>query len=503
MDVPTTTGDSEILRRGGEAMARGELTEALRIFEHAVEVETGAYRVCALVNIASVRDQLGEHADAVRRYREALAQMPSDAPRLHPSTLIGLSQALQHLGELDAAQQELDRARELLAGDDAPGELRFSCLVSATAVALHRQQWARAIELANESLHAAWQFDPDRAGHPLSNLAAAHFETGRWELAEDFAAQALAAFEAAGDAAGIAETRQNLAIMYVRLGRFDDAEPLLLDAHDFFTTSGAHYYAGITWKMRGFIDEHREHLARAETHYRHALRGFEESGAVIDAADVRTRLATLAFATGRLDEGAAELTSARTVYADHGLTMHCAQLDFWHAGLLEPFVETVPGMLAHAAGLAIPAALALDAARYELPDGAQRENWDRRIADPALRLAFRYAYLAGDAALLGDLIEMRCTGTTLDIDRIATAPPHTPMGTFEPFQPPAADPGPGHDALQLGTALAAVAAGAGLPVTPPPHVAVPPDGHIALAGWIAAAEQRYRRRLRDDRVVHA
>ncbi|UFS93119.1 tetratricopeptide repeat protein [Nocardia huaxiensis] len=502
-DGPTVSGDSEILRAGGEAMARGELGEALRIFERAVEVESGTYRVCALVNIASVKNQLGEHSEAAERYREALGQMPAEAPRLHPSTLIGLSQALQHLGELDEAQEHLDGARELLAVDGAPGDLRFACLVSATAVALHRHQFARAIELAHESLHAAWQFAPEQAGHPLNNLAAAHFETGRWELAEDFAGQALIAFEVSGNPAGVAETQLNLATMYVRLGRFDAAEPLLSRSQQFFTTAGAAYYAGIGWKMAGFIAQHRDQAERAEERYHRALRGFEESGAVIDAADVRTRLATLAFAAGRLDVGETELAAARATYAEHGLTMHCAQLDAWHAGLLEPLVESVPGMLSHAAGLAIPAALILDAARYELPDGTQRENWDRRIADPALRLAFRYAFLAGDATLLADLIEMRCAGTTLDIARLSESSPHLSTGTLEPFEPPAPTSGPGNDALQLGTALAAVAAGAGLPVTPPPHVAVPPDGHLALAGWITAAEQRYDRRLRADRVVHA
>ncbi|MEV6770019.1 tetratricopeptide repeat protein [Nocardia sp. NPDC051030] len=495
--------DSAVLRAGADAVARGELREALRIFEAAIGTETGDYRVCAMVDAACLTDQLGDHAGAVVRFREALAQMPPHAPRMRPGTLINLSQALQRLGDLDAAQEALDQARGLLTAEDAPGDLRFACLVSLTAVALYRQQWSLAIELANESLDAAARFDPDRVGHPLMNLATAHFETGRWELAEDFAMQALDAFLAAGDRGGVAETRQNLAVMYMRSGRFDDAHPLLVEAQEFFDSAGDAHRAGIGWKVMGFIAEHRGRPDTANTRYRQALQRFEESGAVVDAADVRARLATVAFTTGHFADGETELAAARTIYAEHGLGLHCAQLDFWHAGLLEPLLESTPGLLRRAVDLALPAALALDAVRCELPDGTQRETWNRRIADPALRLAFRYAYLTGDAHLVADLIETKCAGTTPDIARLSATPPRTPLDPIDPLDAPMTKSGPVNDALQLGTALAAVAASAGLPVTPPPHVAVAPDGHIALAAWITAAEQRYGRRLRDDRVVPA
>ncbi|MFE3983250.1 tetratricopeptide repeat protein [Nocardia tengchongensis] len=495
-------GESPLLRAGAEAVERGELREALRIFERATQVEQGDLRLCALVDVAVVTDRLGDHAAAAARFREALAQMPVDARRMYPGALIGLSQVLQNLGDLDGAQEALELAREALGRDDAPGDLRLACLVSSTAVALHRQQWWRALDLASESLDAARRFGPEHAGHPLMNLAAAHFETGRWELAQDFAGQALAAFEAVDDPAGVAETRQNLALMHTRTGSFEAAELLLAAAQEYFEAAGAAHRAGIGRKVMGFIAEQRGQTDAAEARYREALHRFEESHAVIDAADVRLRLATTAFAAGRFEGGESELALARGSYAARGLGLHCAQLDYWHAGLLEPLVTQVPGLLARAVDLAVPAALALDAVRYELPDGAQRDSWNRRIVNPALRLAFRYAYLAGDARLVADLIENQCAGTILDIDRLDAAPP-APLDLFEPFDPPSESAAAVQDALQLGTALAAVAAGAGLPVAPPPWIAVPPDGHIALSGWLEAAEQRYGRRVRADRVIPA
>ncbi|WP_245721856.1 tetratricopeptide repeat protein [Nocardia crassostreae] len=491
------------MQAGAEAMGRGDLGAALRIFEDAARTATGDVRVAAMVNAAVVTDHSGDHAGAAKRFREALGQMPSHAPRMRPGALIGLSQALQHLGDLDAAQDALEQARGLLAAEDAPVDLRFACGVSATAIALHRSQWARAIELASESLDAATLFAPEQAGHPLMNLAAAHFETGRWDLAEDFAGQALAAFEAAGDIDGVAETRQNLALMHTRSGRFDEAEAPLTASQDYFESAGLAYRAGIGWKVMGFIAEHRVDLETAAARYRQALERFEQSGAEIDAADVRTRLATVAFTGGDHPTGEAELAAARQTYAERGLGLHCAQLDFWHAGLLEPLLDSLPALLPQAVDLAVPAALAFDAVRHELPDGAQRENWNRRMADPALRLAFRYAHLAGDARLIADLIETICAGETLDLDRLSIAPSGLPFDTLDLPTPPVTNQAPVPEALQLGTASAAVAASAGLPITLPPRIAVAPDNHIALADWITAAEQRYGRPLRENRVIPA
>lgn len=124
MSEPTTDDsrpESPLLRAGAEAVGRGELWEALRIFERAVEVEEGDLRLCALVDVAVVNDRLGDHVGAVERFREALGEMRTDAPRMYPGALIGLSQALQNLGDLEGAQKALERARTALGGADAPG----------------------------------------------------------------------------------------------------------------------------------------------------------------------------------------------------------------------------------------------------------------------------------------------------------------------------------------------------------------------------------------------
>ncbi|WP_227980720.1 tetratricopeptide repeat protein [Nocardia spumae] len=496
----------ELLYEGAAAHARGEVTEALRIFEHAVRTTTGGVRVSALINAASMRDELGDHTGALTGFRAALTEIPDDATEKRASTLVNYSQALQHVGELDAAQAALEQARELLTGHSELAALRVSCLISLTAVAMHRSQWARAIELATESLDFTARFAPRLRGHPLGNLAAAHFESGRGDLGLDFAHQALAAFETVGDVNGAAESQQTLAMMYARLNRPDDADRYLRDSCLYFEQAGLGYRAGLGLQLTGFLAERHGDLDHVERLYRRALAYFEDSGAALESAGVRIRLATLAFAHGRVGEGQTLLAAAYEIYAVRGLGLQCARVDYWHAALWESVIDdmvTPPPaqVLALARDLAVTSAIAIDAVRYSFPSGTQREQWNREMAAPAVRLAFRFAYLCGDAALIADLIETQCAGTTLDKEATVAAggPPRLP---FDPMPAPG-DPADGPEAgsLRLGSALAHVAAAAGLPVTPPPRLAVAPDGHIALAAYIAAAEQRYGRTVREDRVL--
>ncbi|MEV0711184.1 tetratricopeptide repeat protein [Nocardia aurea] len=573
----------EVLLEGAAAYQRGEVAEALRIFERAARTTTGGLRASALINAASMADELGDHATAIGWYHEALSEIPADAIEKRASALVNYSQALQHVGELDQAQSALEQARALLADNDEFGTLRVACLLSLCAVAFHRGRWHDTIEIATESLDAAVRFAPQLAGHPLMNLAGAYFETGHRELAVDFAAQALAAFESAQDRNGVAETQQNTATMMLRLNRLDEAEPLLQASQEYFERAGLGHRAGIGLKTMGFLAENRGDLDRAYDRYLRGYEYFQASGAVLDAADVQVRLATVAFQTGHMHEGQQLIAAAFHAYAERGLGLHCAQIDYWHATLLEAVLDTMdhpaPEILTAAANLAVTSAVAIDAVRHTFGNGNQREQWNRQIADPAMRMAFRFAYLSGDGPLLTDLIETQCAGTALNIaPSEVREPAQLPFALFDPPTdllgahsdgsetgeagndptPSSRDVGPtrastlddrrdaadpadrlaedngvtdpgaesaldgtetptlmagttpitadrraGASALQLGAALAEVAASAGLPVAPPPRVSVGPDGHIALAAYVATAEQRYGLNVRDDRVVTA
>ena len=490
----------DLLQAGAAAYRGGDAAGALRIFEDAARGGSGRMRLAAMVNAASMADELGEHRRAVSWFRSALAEMPADAGAMRPTALLNMSQALQHLGDLDQAQAALTQARSLLTDDPEHGMLRVSCLLSCTAVAIHRRQWVHSIELATESLDAAMRFAPQLAGHPLMNLAVAYFETGRGELALDFAQQALDAFATARDHNGVAETQQNLALMHIRSGRPQEAEPLLTASQTYFERNGLGPRAGIGLKAQGFAAEMRGENAQAYQLYRRSLTQFIASGAVLEAAETRLRVATAAFSLGRHDEAARLLGESFRVFAEHGLGLHCAQVDFWHARLLESTLTDArsdPHTLAEALRLAVLSALAIDAVRHTFPSGEQRHRWNRELAEPAMRTAFRLAYLRGDARLVSDLVETRCAGATV---RLTEQPPEDPARrwtTLEPQEPPDALSG----TLTMAAALAEVAAGEGIAIAAPPRLRSEPGGRIVLDDYIAEAERRYGRRIRDDRVL--
>ncbi|WP_316573028.1 tetratricopeptide repeat protein [Nocardia canadensis] len=496
----TSDKDDAQLTEGYEAYQRGDLVGALAIFERVADGAAPRLRSAALINAASMADEIGEHRRSVELFQAALAVLPEDAAHQRPAALVNLSQAQQHLGELDAAQQSLEQARELLADTTDQGMVRVACLLSLTAVALHRGQWAHAAELAHESLGATERFAPELAGHPLMNLAASSFETGRHEMAFDFARQAMSAFAATGDQAAVAEASQNLAIMLVRAGRYDEAEEPLRSSQEFFEGAELGHWSGIGYKTLGFLAEGRGDYVAARTHYLRALDRFDSTGVVLDAADVRLRLATVLFALGDPRRCEELLAAAFAEYSAHALGLHCAQLDYWHAELLHTAIERAthpdPALVAQGVGLAVPAALAIDAVRHTLPNGNQREHWHRAVAAPAMRLAFRFAVLSGDGQLVSDLIDTQCAGTSLD--PAAFDDTVTPTLGFELLDAPDEEPvfAP---ALQLGAALADVAAAAGIPVAPPPRLS--DDGRIVLSDFISYAERRYARPVRDDRVI--
>ncbi|WP_216899866.1 tetratricopeptide repeat protein [Nocardia alni] len=486
-----------LLQAGATAYQGGDAAGALRIFEDAARAISGRMRLAAMVNAASMADELGEHRRAVGWFQAALTEMPGDAGAMRPTALVNMSQALQHLGDLDGAQAALTEARSLLTDDPEQGTLRVACLLSCTAVAIHRQQWVYAIELATESLDSARRFAPPLAGHPLMNLAAAYFETGRGELALDFAYQALDAFGTAEDHNGVAETQQNIALMHIRSGSPQEAVPLLAASQKYFERSGLGPRAGIGLKAQGFVAELRGAGAQAYELYGRSLTQFTASDATLEAADARIRVATAAFSLGRHDEARRLLAESFQVFAEHGLGLHCAQVDFWHARLLESALgDAGPEALTEALWLAVPSALAIDAVRHTFPGGEQRHRWNREVAEPAMRSAFRLAYRCGDAGLVSDLIEAQCAGATV---KSAEPAPIAPGSWTMPQvqEPPDAFTG----ALTLAAALAEVAAGEGIAIAAPPRLRYEPGGRIVLEDYIAEAERRYGRQIRDDRVL--
>lgn len=481
------------LTAGADAYRRGDVTTALQIFDEIARADTGGLRIRALVDKATMMDHLGDHHGAIAAYRHALESIADYTDDVKASVLVNLSQSLADVGDLDGAFEAATQARALLVGDGVVGEVLVACYASLTAISIHRQQWARALELATEALDVTISHAPERLGNALQNIAVANSGIGSWELAEDFWRQAIDAFDAEGDFTGAAETQYNLAAHYVRAGRLDEAEPLLDACLATFDRTGKHDRSAAATKTLGILADGRGDAGRAKALYRRSLESFQRSGAILDAASVQTLLATHAFAEGNFAEGEAILAEAFSASASRGIGLLSAQIDVWHASLLEAVVvdsaardpeHPDTATLARALDLAVTAAVAIDAERHTLADSQQRDLWNRQVAAPSMQLAFRLAYMAQDAHVIAELIETQCAGATLDRSTLASEP-----------APPATLVDPSLHSALVG------ALGSGLRVAPPPSLSMAWDGRIALARQTANAQIRYGATLRDDRVL--
>ncbi|MGP4114834.1 hypothetical protein ACTWP5_28505 [Streptomyces sp. 4N509B] len=551
---------ARLLAEGGEAMVRGDARAGHRAFDEAARLAARhphlvSQWVQALQNRASASHQLGDHTAAADGYRRALAiceSLPGDPLLwLRAPLLTGLASVLVHVSDLPGATAAARQARELALGPlvplvDEPSRVSvlFGALTSLTQAAMQGEELVRAQELATEALDVATRHGmTDQQCYPLMNLADIHHTLGHTELAEDFARQGLAAAEASGRPNGIAQLGHCLGQILLRQERLEEAEPLLLGAQEHFEEAGLAHKAAQGWQYLGLLAGLREDLTTAVERFERSARLFEECGAATFAAGTWVRWATAAFALGWREAGEERLTHAADIYAAHpGMGAWRAHLHSTHAQLLAnhlaELVEADPegrlgpeaqAVLARAVDLAVPAALAIDAVRFTLPNGAQRDRWRRQIAEPAMALAFRLATVAGDAALVCQLVESQCAGTPLQESGVPalgastdggivppdelsgfdlpTAQAETPAETqveAPPDAPPPSGTGPGAGALGtgLGGALASVAASAGLPVAPPPRLAFTPEGReIVLAEAVARAEERYGIRVRQERVV--
>ncbi|WP_330293246.1 hypothetical protein [Streptomyces sp. NBC_00576] len=231
-----------------------------------------------------------------------------------------------------------------------------------------------------------------------------------------------------------------------------------------------------------------------------SLAPFEELGASIAAADTILLGAQLAYDQGDITEMKRLAQGARDVYQAREVYERCAQVDLMLARTLEDNLNrTDHGVherrsVDNALSLALPAALTLQAARYDFTTAHARHQW-LQLADEAMELAFRLAVRRQDQGLLFELVEQRSAGALLALDRTPPSAPRTsPPGSVEDagsvfpsaaMKTYARADGP----MTLGGVAAEAAASAGLRVAPPPKVrmAAQGPGRVALQEYIAGA----------------
>lgn len=423
--------------------------------------------------------------------------------------LIARSDLLRRTGRLDEALAGLDEATATLAEFDDPDGLRSAELgLNRVLLLMDRGEWGTAEEQAALLLSGTAASAAEAVPRLLTALGVICSSTGRLDAAEDHFARAEDAFRSLGNTGERQTLLAHRASLAMQRGELDLAERLFTEASAFFEQQRRFGDLAVCEQARSFLADRRGDATGAHDLLAASLDRFARLGAAVAAADSMLTGAQQAYDRGEVEEMQRLAQGARDVYQERGILERCAQVDLMLARTLEDNLNRTDHgdherrSVDTALSLAVPAALALAAARHDFVSAHARSQW-LRLADDAMRLAFRLAVRRQDQGLLFELVEHRCAGAALALSPAAgsVAPSEDTAAVF----PDAAmktygDPDTG--AMTLGGVAAEAAASAGLRVAPPPKVRMSPEtGRIALQEFIEAAEYRYRRRIVDEEEV--
>ncbi|MEW2560198.1 hypothetical protein [Streptomyces griseorubiginosus] len=417
-------------------------------------------------------------------------------------TLLAGAELLRRTGQFDEAQQAVDEASALLAEfDDVEGLRTAEIGLTRVRLLMDRSAWGAAEELASSLLADAPLAEP----YLLDCLGVVCASTVRFEQAEDCFARADEAHLRLGHHAERHQVLAHRAYAALRAGDLDRAEKLYATAAEIFERQGRAEDLAVCEQARAAIAAHRGDTAGAAALTAAGLARFQQVGAAVAAADTMLMGARHAYERGDIDEMKRLAQGARDVYQEREVYERCAQVDLMLARALEDNLNrTDHGVhertsIAHALSLALPAALALEAARYDFASAHARSQW-LQLADDAMQLAFRLALRSNDQGLIFELVEHRCAGASLALSRTSTADRAAPVFPDAAMKTYAPDDGA---PLTLGGVAAEAAASVGLRVAPPPKIVMSAQagGRTALQEYVQAAEFRYHRRIVSEEEV--
>ncbi|MEO3755242.1 hypothetical protein [Streptomyces sp. B6B3] len=479
-------------------------------------------RAHLLSDIATVRltaSDLPGAEDAVQRSRgllDGIASAPM-GPRGRQlwlevllKTLFAGADLLRRTGRLDEALACLDEAAAWLPEfEDPEGESAAVLGLNRVLLLMERGEWGAAEELASAQLATTAATAPGSAGRLLTCLGAICSSTGRYDLAEDYFARAEDGFRATGHTGELRSLLAHRAFVAMHRGELDVAERLFAEASAFFEEQRWFGDLAVCEQARAFLAGLRGDSAGTDGLVAVSLSRFEQLGAAIAAADTMLLGSQQAYGRGDIEELKRLAQQARDVYQAREMYERCAQVDLMLARTLEDDLNRTNhgdherASIDTALSLAVPAALALEAARYDFVTAHARGQW-LALSYDALRLVFRLAVRRQDQGLLFELVEHRSAGASLALDRTPPASARTAETSGDPVAvfPSAAMKtyGQRHGQVDVTMTLSGVAAdaaaSAGLRVAPPPKVRMSSEtGRVALQEYIAAAEFRYRRRI--------
>ncbi|QKT07961.1 hypothetical protein HUN08_12765 [Gordonia sp. X0973] len=335
-------------------------------------------------------------------------------------------QVLQAMDDIDAADADVIFALELASNTADAGRNRAMTLCSVAAIAVEREQWARALDVAREAVDECAKHCPEVLGVALLNLAQSHARVGDYDEAQRVADRAEGVIGDVQTEAALAHLRG-----YIAMGRKDVERAAELfgeyaetvRAHEGFLES---HHRSEGAKAAGFELAARD-LAAAHEHY---LRVVEEAR---NDASPMTLVAALVQASGAaqdcalaqadpdvaggLHRQAAELVgeAAQVALAQNRPSM-AAVCDLTHARYVDQFhrragVADEPRLRAALAEI-LAAAVFLHHAAFASSRHSERRRFAAERGADAMSLALALAFDLGATDVVAQLVELRCASAS-------------------------------------------------------------------------------------------
>jgi tetratricopeptide (TPR) repeat protein len=484
-----------------EHLQSGDLGAAQEVCEQLLAMaEEPFLRAYLTANLGMVQLARMDLAASLTTHEQAFTLLREIGPIGQPwldtmlKTLLGLADLYRNMGELDRAQLCLDDVAAWLPSFEGDGTRAAELGHQRSAVLMYRGDWAEAEEIALLTLAATPESLPI-VPRLLISLGLICASTGRFDLAEDY-------FARAGDILGdTAELLSNRGYVAMRRGDLDTADELYTEAAVRFEELRLTADLAVCEQARGFIASARGNPAAADELLSTSLARFERHGLAIAAADTMLLASEQAYDRDDIAEMIRLAQQAREVYEAQGIHERCAEVDYMIAASIEEglarsgYGEHEAEAVSSALSLALPAALALEAVRYDFATSHARSQW-MALSESAMELVFRLATRRQDQGLLFELIEFRCAGVPLD-----RAQPVVAEGSPDVARKV-------HDwadgTTTLGGVAADAAASVGLRISLPPKILMSEGfDRYALQEYIAVAEERYHRKITSGETVES
>lgn len=448
-----------------------------------------------------VRDEGYAHvSQGLRAVRKAEALGDQRAAQQHVLLLLVRGESRMTENDLDGALADYAEAERFEDESAHPdwGETQVHLKLAQQYAQQEAGQYDESLRLAQEALELATEHEPRLVPAALQRMALVRRLTGAGDDG-DHHLQAAAAIGQTQDIGGPqrAELSRSLASRSLEVGDLEGAATHLDDAEREFLAIGDERRAAYAGVGRADILRQRGEHDAAVAAARAAIAQGERLGEVSVQIEGWTVVGMTLDDSGRSREAVDAHDEAHGLADDAGDVMELLRIDVrravaaYNAAARASQAEAARGsafgqvtdrsfdphgevadMFGLAVDIAVPAALAADAIRFDMEPGATRESWTSQVSMPVNDLALRGLTILARADEIVALLEYAAASAALDPE------PCEATATGEQGRLP--------DRLD-----------------PPPYVRTEPDGGSAIDWALRVADQRYDMVFRSDEEVTA